>query len=220
MAEPTSHSELDQLISQARGADLPSAERLARVRARLLQPPGGGGGPGEEPSGGAGSAGSSVVGTGSPVWTWVLSIVGTGFIALGGTLYLGSRAAVPPSAAPSAPIVAPAASLPPPSAAEPVQPSAADPAQPSAAEPAPRAPPAAKVKRVQRAARSEPSEAAQVEPPRNTFAAEVSLLQAAILAERQGERERARELLADHVRRFPDSQLGKERDRLTARLEQ
>jgi len=208
--------ELQRLTELARQADLPSAERLARVRARLNVPPpaaGGGGGGGSAP--GSKALASKLVGQlGATKALWIsAAALGAVSLALVGQPQL--------KVAPEAPVsIAPLENHP--------QPAGQAPEPPAATLPELQVPPDSRVTSAQAPPRVQPSHGtrrtatAPVRKPAplaNSFAEEVALLQVAIDAMHAGELAEAKSALGQHAQRFPTSQLAPERTRLLEQLQ-
>jgi hypothetical protein len=193
-------AELARLLRLAREADLPDAERLARVRARVLSPSAAGGSPAQElPVSGAklGALGAKIV---------------AGLAAVGLAVW-----AYEPPAQPAVP--APVhETLPPPAVAElPLAGAGVEPVSVEVSEPAP-APAQAKPER--RPLRRRAKQVQEPAPAPATLAEQAAMLQMAAVALRAGQLDRAGESLAEFARRHPDSQLTPDRIKLEQRLQQ
>ncbi|HKP56351.1 MAG TPA: tetratricopeptide repeat protein [Polyangiales bacterium] len=194
-------AELDRLVRLARQADLPDAARLARVRARFLPPTAA---PAPTPTG-AGATGKGILGA--------KIVVGLAAVGLGVWSYVDLMRPTP-----EVPIVVPA-----PQSTEPPPPSAPPPPEPqptsagAQAEPAPlEAPVETTIKPRAKKPRAEPVTAV----PASTLAQEAALLQLVAVQLRAGQVERARDTLAEFTRRYPESALNADRERLERRLAQ
>lgn len=186
--------ELSEWIARANREALPSAERLARVRERVMA--------GTPPSSGSGSTGSS----GTPAPANGAGSISSGTFALGG---LGAGAAVAMVIALVA-TSSPAHVRPMETKSDDVAVSVETELEAPAPEPTIRAP----------APEVEPVVAPEPTPPQQPrrLRDETQLIAGALEAIRAGDGPRARRLLDEHARRYPDGLLADERETARERL--
>jgi hypothetical protein len=204
-------SEIARLLAAARQADLPDAQRLARVRARLPQPSAAGG----QSSHSSSSASAAVRGAALKI--------GATMLVLAGGVFAYRQVSVPRPVEPSsverhAPVLSQPSLLVEPDASVSI---AAPEPTPRELTPAPTAVPRAKRKPKPRMSIETPvAEPAKPASPVSTLSEESSLLRLVTLAARACRLDEAQAGLAQFAQRYPHSQLNAERERLSVSIQE
>jgi hypothetical protein len=227
----------DTALEEALRDDLPSAETSARLRRRLLAAGLAiGNGAAASTAAAAAGAGAGVVSKGGLALSWGFKLGALAVVAIPSVGLLVESQAEPQLAPPPSSVAAPAGK--PRSPERATLPSPAAPAVPLKVddEVAPVAPPVARPSRAESdhglpaptrhegvaSAPSQvdfaPTDAASAAKAASTLAEETRLLDSAFAELSAGRAARARELVAEHQRRFPNGLLQKERERARVRL--
>jgi hypothetical protein len=204
-------SEIARLLAAARQADLPDAQRLARVRARLPQPSAAGG---QSPQS---SSNASVALRGAALK------VGATMLVLAAGVFAYRQVSMPGAIEPSGvERHAPDVSQPSPSMEPDASVAIASP-EPTPPEPTPAPTAVSRAKRKPKPRRPvEPrtDEPAKPASPVSTLSEESSLLRLVTLAARACRLDEAEAGLAQFAQRYPDSQLNAERERLSLSIQE